>query len=210
MLGFSDLLFEDFDELNNEERKFYLNEIKKSANFTYQYIEKFFQWIYYKTGKMKLEFEPIKIHTAIEKIANKLNNNYNSKISIINNVTENLTVYADFDSFEKIINNLIDNAIKFTNSTPEITITAKTHNNKIEISIKDKGIGISEEDIVKLFNIAIDPSGIGGNGNKGVGLGLILTKELITLNNGTISVESNINEGSRFSFVLPNMEYLDY
>ena len=207
LLGFTELLFEDFDELDDKDRKFYLNEIKKSANFTYNYVEKFFEWIYYKTGKIKLEFQPIKLKKVVEKIIDKFEN---GKISIECNINDNLTVYADLDSLEKILYNLVDNAIKFTNSTPEIIITAKSVNNKIKISIQDNGIGISQEDINKLFNIAIDPKNIGQSSNKGVGLGLILTKELIGLNNGTISVESSIDKGSRFSLFLPNIEYIDF
>jgi K+-sensing histidine kinase KdpD len=210
LLGFTDLLFEDFDELDNEERKFYLNEIKKSANFTYQYIEKFFEWIYYKTGKIKLEFQPIRVKETIEKIIKRFESDNNYKFSIETIVDKNLTVYADLDSLEKILYNLIDNAIKFTTSSPKIIISAKTLNDKIEISIQDNGIGISSEDIKKLFNIAIDPINIGKHNKKGIGLGLILTKELITLNNGTISIDSNKDKGSIFSLVLPNIEYLDF
>ena len=207
LLGFTELLFEDFDDLDNQDRKFYLNEIKKSADFTYKYIEKFFEWIYYKTGKVKLEFQPIKISELIEKVINEFDI---EEKSIKCNIDENLTVYADSDSLEKMLYNLIDNAIKFTNKTPEIFISAKTVNNNIEISIKDNGIGILQDDIDKLFNITADPKNIGNSTNKGVGLGLILIKELITLNNGTISVKSDINSGSEFSLFLPNIEYLDF
>ncbi len=202
LLGFSDLLIEDFDELDNEEKKFYLSEIKKSADFTYQYIEKFFEWIYYKTGKIKLEFLSINVNETVEKIINKIeiiNDNHPINVKI----DKSLTVYADPDSFEKVLYNLIDNAIKFSAANSQIEIFAIEKNSQIEISIVDNGIGIAQEDLNKLFNISIDPKIIGNSNNKGIGLGLILTKELITLNKGIINVESSINEGSKFSIILP-------
>lgn len=203
LLGFSDLLFEDFDELDNEEKKFYLSEIKKSAKFTYQYIEKFFEWIYYKTGKIKLEFQSINVKETVKTIIGNLENQKNLKIPISVQIDDAITVYADPDSFEKIIYNLIDNAIKFTTSNPKIVISAREYDTKIQISIQDNGIGIAPEDISKLFNISIDPVTIGNSNNKGIGLGLILTKELITLNKGIINVESSIEKGSIFSIILP-------
>ena len=73
LLGFSDLLIEDYDELNDEERKYYLDEILKSANFTNKYLERFFEWIYYKTGKAKIHLEEINLADLI-----------NNSISLIN------------------------------------------------------------------------------------------------------------------------------
>ncbi len=201
LLGFTELLFEDFDQLDDTEKKFYLNEIKKSANYTYRYIEKFFEWIYYKTGKIKLEFQAINVNRTINKIVETFTSN--SKIIIENNIDKNLTVYADLYSFEKIFYNLIENGIKFSEPNTKIELFGRKLNNKIEISVKDNGTGISKNDIKNLFDISIDPTLIGSNKNKGTGLGLILTKELIILNNGIITVESSPGKGSTFSVTLP-------
>jgi signal transduction histidine kinase len=75
--------------------------------------------------------------------------------------------------------------------------------NFCEISVKDNGVGISEEDINKIFKIDSKHKTLGTKGEKGTGLGLILCKEFVEKNGGKIEVKSEIGKGSRFSFTLP-------
>ena len=101
-----------------------------------------------------------------------------------------------------VIRNLVSNAIKFTNSgTIEIKTTKEEH--LIITCIRDTGIGMSEEDRGKLFRIEVDPSTIGQSTEKGSGLGLILCKNFIELNEGSIWVESSPENGSVFCISLP-------
>ncbi|NJK86274.1 MAG: hypothetical protein HC906_10180 [Bacteroidales bacterium] len=103
--------------------------------------------------------------------------------------------------------NLIANAIKFSHPESEIYINAQKEVNLgyeyIRISVIDKGIGISPEDLEKLFNPESHFSSYGTSNEKGSGLGLKICKEFIEINKGEISVESNPGEGSVFSFTLP-------
>jgi signal transduction histidine kinase len=115
-------------------------------------------------------------------------------------------VYADEKMISTVIRNLISNAIKFTPNGGTITISSEERivNNKkvIETEIRDTGVGMSKEDILKLFKIEQNYLSIGTNKETGTGLGLILCKEFLNLNNGTISVESQPNVGSSFIFTL--------
>lgn len=102
-----------------------------------------------------------------------------------------------------IIRNLVNNAIKFSHSGSTIEILSNTENNKSIISIKDTGVGMSNETINKLFKIEHSIQKNGTADEKGTGLGLILCKEFIEKNGGEIWVESQEQKGSKFSFSLP-------
>lgn len=99
--------------------------------------------------------------------------------------------------------NLLGNAIKFTPNNGKITISVSKKVDHVEISVKDTGVGINIDKIKDLFRVDKRVSTIGTDNEKGTGLGLVLCKELINKNGGTISVESVENNGSRFYFTLP-------
>ncbi len=110
--------------------------------------------------------------------------------------------YADRSMFEIVIQNLLANALKFSNSGDTITISNHISNGSCIISIADTGIGISRQNIEKLFKSNTFTT-MGTNNEKGTGLGLSICKELIELNNGKIWVESTQNVGSTFYVQLP-------
>ena len=111
-------------------------------------------------------------------------------------------VYADRSMFEIVIQNLLANAVKFCNKGDSITISNHISNGSCIISIADTGIGISKENIDKLFK-SNSFTTIGTSNEKGTGLGLSICKELVELNHGKIWVESNLNVGSTFYVQLP-------
>jgi signal transduction histidine kinase len=100
------------------------------------------------------------------------------------------------------LRNLISNAIKFTPTGGTILVKARQQNDFISISVIDSGIGMTKEQVEALFNIEKTYTTNGTNGEKGSGLGLVLCKEFVERNNGTITVESQIGKGSTFSFTL--------
>ncbi len=127
----------------------------------------------------------------------------NKNITIANKINDNFIAFADEKMLKTILRNLISNAIKFTPQNGEIIVSAKTKDNEVEISIKDNGIGISENDIKKLFRIDIHHTTIGTSNESGTGVGLILCEELVNKNGGKIWVESELGKGSNFIFTLP-------
>ncbi|HZL10541.1 MAG TPA: ATP-binding protein [Prolixibacteraceae bacterium] len=121
-------------------------------------------------------------------------------------IPEHLDIYADTNMLKTIFQNLMSNAIKYSYPGEIITINAELKNNQIEISVSDKGKGMSEETINKLFKIDKHVSEPGTSNEKGSGLGLILCKDFIDRHNGLIWVESNPGEGSKFIFRIPQEE----
>jgi signal transduction histidine kinase len=123
-------------------------------------------------------------------------------ISFSNKISPHIAVLADKAHFDLIIRNLVSNAVKFTNVGGSIKVFAEEEDKEIRITVKDTGIGMSADKQSRIFNF--ENISLAGTGNeKGNSLGLILCKEYVLANKGTISVKSKKGEGSEFSFTLP-------
>jgi len=126
------------------------------------------------------------------------------RITIQNNIAPSFTAYADEQQISIAFRNILSNAIKFTNTNGRITLFGSiAENNMVEISITDDGIGMSEEQLQKLFNPKTHFTRKGTQEEKGVGLGLILCKEFIEKNDGTVHVTSSVGNGTTFYIRLP-------
>ena len=128
----------------------------------------------------------------------------NSEFEIQTNIQPDLPpVLIDRDAMEQAISNLIDNAIKYSGKVKQLTITAERRGTDLSIEIADHGIGIPRAEQAKIFEKFYRV----GNGLvhdvKGSGLGLSLVKHIIEAHHGTVSVESDVGEGSRFTILLP-------
>ena len=116
---------------------------------------------------------------------------------------ENIPVVFDPDKMEKIFYNLISNAFKFVSSKGEIKVSLNIVNSTAEIRIKDTGIGIPSNRLTHIFDRFYQVDGSASGKHEGTGIGLALTKELIELHKGSISVNSKEGEGSEFIILLP-------
>jgi len=128
---------------------------------------------------------------------------HQKNIHLLHSIPPHLTVWADTNMVETIFRNLITNAIKFTKNGGTVSITNDRENNHIIISVNDTGIGISEERIAGIFKTDVKNKMKGTAGETGTGLGLILCDEFVRMNNGKISVNSQIHKGTTFSVYLP-------
>ena len=116
---------------------------------------------------------------------------------------QNIPVEFDPDKMEKVFYNLISNALKFTNTNDEIKVSLNVVNTFVEIRIKDTGIGIPAERLPHIFDRFYQVDSSTTREHEGTGIGLALTKELIELHKGTISVNSKEGEGTEFIIILP-------
>lgn len=116
-----------------------------------------------------------------------------------------LAAYADLDMILIVLRNLLTNAIKFTGERGTVRITGDQQAEMICIKVQDSGVGISEEDRRLLF-VDNATSTAGTKGEKGTGLGLLLSKDFVEKNGGTIWVESQMKVGSTFTFTIPANE----
>jgi anti-sigma regulatory factor (Ser/Thr protein kinase) len=115
----------------------------------------------------------------------------------------NVYVSADRSMITTVMQNLVSNAINFTPASGQITIDCRTKGHQAVVSVADTGVGISEENLARLFQFDYAQTKISSAEGSGGGLGLIICHEMIQKNNGTISAESEAGKGSRFVFTLP-------
>ena len=131
-------------------------------------------------------------------------------ITITSAYDNELMINCDKNMITTVLRNLITNAIKFTPKDGNIEVSAmKVYDESgsfIKVKVKDSGVGIDADMIKKLFRVGEMSTSIGTEGEKGTGLGLILCKEFVEKHGGIISVESQKNMGSIFSFTLPVTE----
>jgi len=123
---------------------------------------------------------------------------------IFDTSTEEKIIACDPEKIERIVLNLISNAIKFSNKGDEIFVAITENNEFVEISVKDKGIGIEEADLVKIFDRFKQVEKTLSRNAEGTGIGLSLVKSLVELHGGTIKVKSKLGEGSKFTVSLPS------
>jgi signal transduction histidine kinase/Tfp pilus assembly protein PilF len=128
---------------------------------------------------------------------------FQKNIELALDIPDTLQLYANRGQMDIVIRNLLSNALKFTPTEGKITIRACAKDNHILLSIEDTGVGMSDEYTAKLFTNTPKESRYGTEGEKGTGIGILLCKEFVAKNNGTISVSSKIGEGTIFGISLP-------
>jgi len=162
------------------------------------------EWSRLNNGDIKNHPEKLNLKKVVDDTVMLLYINAIKKnIHIDIDIAENVFIYADTKIVRSILQNLLSNAIKFTFKNGTISVNARTDADNIIISVKDSGVGIGYRDVEKLFRIDTNHSTKGTDNEVGSGLGLILCKNLIEINNGKIWVESKIGDGSTFHFTLP-------
>lgn len=207
LLGYSDLLIGEFDDLNREEIKEYIMHMHNVSQNVYDLLNNLLDWSRIQTKNIFCEPEVFHVKATIEKAIRLYNDTASKKsINIKIDADERLTAYGDENMVYTVLRNLISNAIKFTNKNGKIEIKVEEEGEFIRTTIADNGIGMSEEDMCRLFKLDINNTTLGTHKESGTGLGLILSKELIEKNNGKILITSNPGEGSSFSFTLPSKQ----
>jgi signal transduction histidine kinase len=199
----SQVLEENYASLSSEKIKRYIESINSTASNSLYLVENLLNWARTQTDKIIINFETIDLFDIVIHNMNLLKFAADKKNTVINNRIEPGTfVYADINLLTTVIRNILSNAVKFTHQNGTIDIFARNLNNELEITIKDNGIGMTDEEKAKLFRIDIDTSSIGNSSEKGSGLGLILCKEFVEKNGGFIRVESQKDQGSAFIFTV--------
>lgn len=206
-LGFAKLLVSDADTLPRDMIKEFAEHVHNATTNTYDLLENLLTWARMQTGRMQYQRAWHGITDVIENNLTMLKESAAKKSIVLKREGDrDAQVYADRNMINSVLQNLISNAIKFTEPGGEVTVASRSFNHIVEISVTDTGVGIRPEHLDKLFRIDVQHSSPGTDDEKGTGLGLVLCKEMIEKNEGRIWVESELGKGSSFHFTLPCAE----
>jgi signal transduction histidine kinase len=205
IIGILELLKMSLKEFNKNEIEEYVDIVYNSANNTLVLLDNLLVWAV--SQNKEKNFKPVKINLyelLREEIENLKTLASQKQITLSHLIKPDVNVTADLQMVKTILRNLISNAIKYTNVNGEIVINACELKKFVEVTVKDNGIGISDENLSKLFKIDSLHSTPGTHDEKGTGLGLLLCKEFVELHGGNIRIESEAGKGSKFAFTLPH------
>jgi PAS domain S-box-containing protein len=209
IIGFAKLLYERYDTYSDAQKRELIEMIKTQSERTFRLLENLLEWSRLQRGKIQFMPAAVNIKDVIEHEINLILQKANErKIEISTDFEVHSILNADKEMISTIIRNLLSNALKFTPEGGTIAIkirelTTENTPETMEIEVIDSGIGISAENIQKLFRIDQNIKTIGLTGEKGTGLGLVLSKEFIEIHKGKIAVQSIEGKGSTFSIKLP-------
>lgn len=206
IINITDLMLNDIYHNDPQKDREYIKQINFYSHRIFGLLENLLQWARSQTGQIKISYKKIDLNSMFNNII-ELQSGVAQQKNIFIDMDPDLDLYAfaDQNMVTFIFRNILSNALKFSLDNSTVTIKAEeTDNDMIAISITDQGMGMDEKQIDNLFKI--DSRSLSYNDNnelEGTGLGLILCKEFVEKNNGTISVSSTKGKGSTFTFTIP-------
>ncbi|MFZ4400354.1 MAG: PAS domain S-box protein [Bacteroidales bacterium] len=205
-LGLTQIIAEELNSLTMDQLQKFAESMRKSATNLFRLLENLLEWAQLQQGN--IPFNPDRFNLlslAKESIEMVVETAQTKQIEIFYDIPSDLEVFADSNIVQTIIRNIVSNSVKFTSKGGHILISAIINPEKdIQISIADSGIGMDNILMANLFNLGVNTSRKGTEGELSSGLGLILCKEFVEKHGGKLWVESEKGKGSCFIFTLKN------
>ncbi len=206
ILGFSDILGAQLYGSLNSKQEEYVNDIKISATHLLGMINEVLDMSKIEANAMKIVKSTFPIARAVEEVSNIVAPlAEKKKITINKQYSADFEVYADYQKIQQILYNLVSNAIKFTPENGQVDILAILNNDCFKLVVHDTGIGIDEKYHGKIFAKFVQLDSAYTKKESSTGLGLTITKELVELHGGKISLISEVNNGSTFIVEIPTV-----
>jgi len=205
IIGFSEVLLQRmFGELNAQQAD-YLEDIMSSGRHLLTLINDILDLSKIEAGRMELELASFSLVAALNNAVTLVRERAQSHgIRLELDVAPQLdTVIADERKLKQVVVNLLANAVKFTPDGGTITLRAVRENGHVRLAVHDTGIGIAPEDQARIFEEFQQATHLTEKSREGTGLGLALSKRMVELHGGTISVDSAPGKGSTFTVALP-------
>lgn len=192
--------------LTDDDNRTMLSHLHKSAQNLQKLLENLLSWAKFQMGRLDYTPAPVELSALVNESIGQVSSIAAEKaITIKNKVSLRTYAYADDQMILMVMRNLLVNALKFTNPSGQVQVSAVEKPQEVEISVTDTGIGMSQDTVGKLFRIGNHFTTLGTANEKGSGLGLILCMELLEKNNGSIRVSSEKDKGTTFTFTLPKL-----
>lgn len=203
--GYVETLIIKYDLLSDDERKKYMNIILSSTEKLRKLVEELFELSKLEAKERKPNPEPFSIAELVQDVQQKnilLAGSKNIELKV--NLKYDLPiVYADIGMMERVIQNLIDNSMKFTPEGGIINIELNRNGEMVSVKVSDSGCGIGKDHISKIFDRYNRGKRFNITNEDGLGLGLAIVKKILEVHNTNITVESSEGKGTSFSFLVP-------
>ncbi len=197
-------LLENYEDYNTEDLSVLLGIVDHSMDELTKLLENLLTWSRIQQGEMKPDAVDFNLRQTVENNLQLYTSQFLEKdIDIKIDIDEKINLHGDLKMFDAIIRNLLSNALKYSHSGGQIKVTADAIGTHAEIHITDFGVGMSEKVLNSLFVPGQTQSTPGTNAERGTGFGLLLIFDFLRLNNGTIKVESQLNQGTTFRINWP-------
>jgi signal transduction histidine kinase len=204
LLGFAEILTLHAENHNRSEVVKYSNMVHATAKRVFQLVENLLIWSRAQIGTLPYRPVPVDVAVQTSNVLSLMRPNAEAKDVVVkSNIDPAIVAYADLNHYDTIMRNLVSNAIKFSKIGGVVSIGADVENGNVNVWVKDSGIGMNTDQLKKLFTDQHHSSESGTMQEKGTGLGLLICKEFVGINKGTIWAESQYGQGSVFKFTLP-------
>lgn len=216
LLGNAQLIMKHIERFSKAEIHTMTNDIYTSGRAIYNLLDNLLTWSRLQQARMEYCPDPVELSNLAEKTVTLLAEvARGKKIRLVQSIEAGLFVQADAYMIDTVIRNLTSNALKFTEAGGQVILSARGKGvssdrpgtNWVEVRISDTGIGMSQEDVDKLFKLDVHHTTPGTAQEAGTGLGLILCQEMVTKHGGQIWVESEKGKGTTAIFTVPAAFY---
>ena len=204
IMGFAELMQRTENTKDKQKPQQYARLIYDLSSQVQKVLSNLLEWSRLQRRSFECKPETVELSSLVKDVL-EMNTREAARKDIHFSITtqDHVLVSADRSMITTVLQNLVSNAINYTPSSGQITISCSLENQQAIVSIADTGIGISPENMARLFNFDFSQARISSSDKGGAGLGLIICQEMIAKNNGTIRAESEPGKGSRFIFTLP-------
>lgn len=210
LLTMSQILIEEKDDVGEEEREMIINSIFQSSETAVELVDDLLSWVNLQTGKVTIKPEQSSANKIIDQVISKHRRFAERKgVKVKKNMElPEQGVFADEDAAVTALGNVYSNAIKFSPEGGTVEIGSRRNQNRVELYVKDQGKGIPGHIQQQLYKIEFDSKARGTQNERGSGLGLIICKELVELNYGTVSFITGEGIGTEFILTLNENSFL--
>ncbi|MBK6679596.1 MAG: HAMP domain-containing histidine kinase [Ignavibacteriales bacterium] len=207
ILGFSEILEDELDEMDKDEIRSTVEKILVSSRNTVSLVDGLLEWSRLQIGGFVPEHKDLNLGKVILDVLELFQPQLTKKgINLKTRIEDDIHIFTDENIVKSIISNLLSNAIKFTNPDGLVSFTAQKSGDETILIVEDSGIGMSSEMVDNLFSLTGTKSRKGTANEKGTGLGMNITHDLLKTTGGDIKVESSPGEGTRFTVTLRNSD----
>lgn len=204
LLSLTRLMISLGDRLEKPQLLAQAGKVNEAAKRIFALIENLLDWSRLQMDQVRVEPAPVDLRALAAKNTDLFAPIGAEKgVAVVNEVPAGLTAFADANTVDTVIRNLVNNAVKFTAEGGQVTIDGRLDGSMAAVSVRDTGVGMTPEQLRRLFELGKEGTTRGTRGEKGTGLGLLLCKDLAERNGGSIQAESEPGKGSLFTVFLP-------